>query len=819
MSDRRKSGDGSDRRKSGEKLDGLLGRLESLLPARIRRSYAAKFWLGLLVVMVLIAGFGAYIHFDTQSQVTAQTESEVSGIAKVEAKSVNDWVVSKRSTTTFVAESIATTDGSGGGFQERLDATLIDLPQDVQGLHYVNPDTNIVVASTNDDLTGQELSSEEAPWVEDLNSSTTDSVGVSAPHESVGGSVPVVGFTTRVAGLDGVLVLTASLPDRSKEFHSPIPTGDIKVVDSDGTVVLDNRNADLLEQYGGDDGSSTVVERGLDGDSGVRESSARVGMDEGDYVVAYRPILGTDWVMTYHVPVGEAYALQNQVTTNIWLLAGASVVALLFIGLTIGRVTANSLDVLAGKADAIADGRLDVEVPESSREDELGRLFGAFGEMRDYLDTAADQAEALANEEFDADVLDEDVPGTFGTAFDRMHTNLESLIRDIETARDEAEDAREDAEALTAALERKATEFGDVMSHAAEGDLTARMDTDSESDAMNDIAGEFNAMMEDLADTVAEVHEFADTVTAASREVTHSAAEISTASEEVSEATQVLSEGAGEQKESLTAATNELSQLSASIQEVAASAEEVARTAQRTNERSESGREAAEEAREKMAAVSEEAEETVSEIHALAEEMDEIGEIVDLIGDIADQTNVLALNASIEAASADASGDGFAVVAEEVKSLATETKEAADEVEARIERIRERTERAVEDISDTREEVAEGERVVSRAHDALETIADNVDETTEGVQEISRATDEQAVTTEEVVATMDEATDISERSARKAEDAAAASEQQTATVAEVSDSADRLAQRADDLLDLLDEFEIESDPAEARADD
>jgi len=786
-----------------ERLGSVSGWLERRLPGVIRRSYAAKFNLVLVLVIVLVGAVGVFIHFDTQGLVQDDTQSEITGIAQEEAASVHSWVNNKKSTTAFIASSI--TPGDTAAIQANLERKLVELPADVQSIHYLGQESGTVVASTDDEEIGSTVTAGDAPWAGNLTDLEQGVVRVSEPYQTDAG--PAVAFVTPI-GDTRALVVTSSLTERSREFSSPIATGDIKVVDGEGTIVFDNRNANILDSYADGDLPAAVA-AGIDGRTAFDTVAAQTGMESGSYVMAATPIVGTDWVLTYHVPKQQAYALQTQVTRNIGGLLIVMLVGLGLVGATIGRRTGRALDVLSEKADAIARGRLDVDLPETRREDELGSLIDAFAAMRDYLNTVADQAGALADQNFDDPVLDEDVPGTFGEALDRMHENLETMVTDIERARDEAEGAKQEAEALNDALVEKAGEFGEVMEAAADGDLTRRMDTDSDSEAMAQIAREFNEMMAELEDTVEEVRSFAESVASASEQVTARTEDIADSSEQVTRASQQLSEAAREQQENLDSTSNEINTLSATIQEVAASADEVAQAAENTEELGEGGREAADEAIEMMNEIEAETEETVAQIDGLQSEMDQIGEIVDLIRDIADQTNLLALNANIEAAAADGSSDGFEVVANEIKALAEESKEAVDQIEDRIAEIQAETDEAVADIRQTQSQVSAGVETVDEAQESLKAIVENVEETAVGIQQINSATDEQASSTEEVVSMMDDVTRLSEESADEAEQVAAATEQQSDAVSEVTESADHLARQADELMEMLEGFRVE----------
>jgi methyl-accepting chemotaxis protein len=774
----------------------MMGPLRKLVPTFIRRRYALKFGIALVILGLSVGLLGTIGTMQIQEEVKNNVNDNYRDLAEQRAESLETWDQSNRRLLNLIAtsDSLQSTDsGEMTEFLSSLSASRA-LPTGVQETAVVRDNGSVFATSGGRTLT-QDTSLSEVGWTffdrdRAINLRDTEEVYVSEAFEQQIGEetehwvVYARTIPKQATTLNLTLLYAVDLDEYSEEIASEEGSAGetIMVVDDENRILMSEDPPQVFENYPYQSvtaepvSQGSVTSIGTTGDAveNAIRNEAKNGSEYAseDYIAASASVDGTNgWVVALHVPQNEAYGFVADIAQYGLLATLGGVVLIGLVGAVLGRNTATSVDRLTTKTAQMEEGNLNVDF-ETARIDNIGRLYEGFANMRDALS---------------------------------------ERIQEAREAREEAEAARKDAEEMRDHLQQKAHDYSEVMQTAADGDLTKRLDPESESEAMADIAEEFNEMIGEIEQTTEQLKNFASEVATSSEEVTASSEEVRSASEQVTESIQEISDGAERQNESLQSVQQEMDSLSTTTEEIAASSNEVADIAERTAETGREGRDAAQEAISGMGEIEDESEQAVQEITALEQEMEQIDELIEFISEIAEQTNMLALNANIEASRSGESGEGFSVVAQEVKELAEETKDAADDIEARLETIQDQTHSTAEEVQRTADRVSEHTASVRNAAEALEEIAGYAQETNTGVQEISAATEQQAASTEEVVAMVDEAATISEETTAESENVAAAAEEQTTALTEVSRSASDLAEQASQLSEALDRFDTDAD--------
>jgi methyl-accepting chemotaxis protein len=597
--------------------------LQRITPSVIRRSFALKFGLVLLVMALSIGAMGVAATEIVTAQTESNVESEFLGDAGQQADIIEQWIERNELQVQLLSEDQV---WAGGEIDLEVRRQQNLLSGDVTDVHVIDDDETqgAVVAASTDLEAGGDLTGTARAWFRDaeiLNQEIlaleTDGVYVSDTYAV--GEEHVVGFVSPTAEQnDRYLFVEVSVSevqsslrstggDRDSGFTQVVNTGTYQTASGEANqVMIDARGTDgkLLESYATDQETLSVL---ADAEA-LRSSGERAGVaaemaadpaviDEV-YTVGYAPVADSDWVVVTHSPRSAVFGFVDTLSTWGLIITLGAVLLIGVAGSVLGYSTATSIDRLTRKTDEIREGDLDVAL-HSNRIDNIGRLYEGFDDMRD---------------------------------------SLKEQIRESEGARKEAEVARAEAEELADYLQEKAEEYSEVMQEVSAGDLTRRMEQDGEEESMDRIAGEFNSMIAELEKTTGQLKSYVDEVEQAGAEVESSAHTVREASEQVADSIQKISDDAYEQKDRLDRLTTSMDRVAEDIEAVAAGDDvSVAEPLERIRETNRELEGLAELSRETMAESEEvagAAEEQAAELNAVSERANDLQRYAQPLRDI-----------------------------------------------------------------------------------------------------------------------------------------------------------------------------------------
>lgn len=264
-------------------------------------------------------------------------------------------------------------------------------------------------------------------------------------------------------------------------------------------------------------------------------------------------------------------------------------------------------------------------------------LFGPLGRIREFACAVADGN------------LDAGIDGRFRPEIEAMKKAISTMVINLKTQMNEAEDKAEQAEIHVrraekseAAAEEQRREVGDALER-------------------------LNSLVHKADDMTRIIQKQAGTL---------------------GNALHTVGCGAEDQKEHSSQIAEAMDCVLQAVDGVANAANTAVGGARNVRRKADEGLQRVQDSVDAVTSVSGITDELVKDMDGLEKMLGQITSIAGIIGEIADQTNLLALNAAIEAARAGESGRGFAVVADEVRKLAERTMSATKDVTANVDSTR-----------------------------------------------------------------------------------------------------------------------------------
>ena len=330
-------------------------------------------------------------------------------------------------------------------------------------------------------------------------------------------------------------------------------------------------------------------------------------------------------------------------------------------------------------------------------------------------------------------------------------SEITQIIHGFFNLASEMDDIVDKEKELNSDLEGKAEFVFDVVSKAAEGDLTSDMMIFSGNDSVSQVAGGVKTMLENLNNLVKQVQ-------VSGIQVTSSATLISANAKE-QEAT------VAEQAASTNQIMSTVTEISATGKELLNTMEEVRSVVESTSDSATDGHNALVSMETTMGQMQTATDTISSKLAVLSEKADNINTVVTTINRVADQTNLLSLNAAIEAEKAGEYGRGFSVVATEIRRLADQTAVATWDIEQMVKEMLSAVSAGVMSMDKFTEEVNRGVSDVATVGSRLAHIIDQVQALLPRFETVNEGTRLQAEGAEQIKESMIQLNEMAQQTA------------------------------------------------------
>jgi methyl-accepting chemotaxis protein len=472
-----------------------------------------------------------------------------------------------------------------------------------------------------------------------------------------------------------------------------------------------------------------------------------------------------------------------------FLFEGVKVVLLFytcFVAATLGNKSLVRLGKLRKTMAIVEKGNIDVKA-ELKGKDEIGWTVVSFNSMLDNLNKLATQAEVIANDDLQNEILNEKIKGKLGVAFALMVDKFKTLLLQAELiAADNLKDpllmkkmTGDLGSAFARMVERllKLSELAEVISS---GDLISSQEVSLEG---NCLVKSFNQMVQNLSEIVLNIKE--------------AGLKIATSTNEIFSSIEELATGSSEQAASVEETSSTVEEFSVTARQIAENADIVAKLAEKTLELTVEGTKMMQAVVANMSKILETTNLTSSKIMDLGDKSRKIMNMTQVIDNITNQTKLLALNAAIEAAGTGEASRRFSVVAGDVKKLAEGVEESTEQIKGLIAEISESINSSVISTEEEKHQVGEGVAITKKLGEALNKVYEMIAKTTDATKQISLATQQQKSASEQIAITARDISNVTKQSA--------------VSTKQVTNATSELNSLAENLKKMVNKFKIENE--------